>query len=346
MQAVSGSVVTCVRRTALAAMGLLAAAAIACLVAGRPLALRAAAPPDALDPAAWGADHISEELPEYMEGGECLFCHRREVGRSWQTDRHSRTIRDVEPEHPAVKLLAADPAGKAVIGEVTLLLGAGQQMCFLRRGERYGHCDLLSVRANSTRGGRWRLTQNEQATWDAAAFNQGCAGCHATAVATENQAFSAVGHDCFVCHGAATEEHANDPALMTLSKAAKDPPRVVTSICAQCHLRGGKSRSTGLPYANQFVPGDNLFRDFAVDWQQADRAELNPGDRHVWENVRDVVLLGREETTCLSCHQVHGNSTQRHAQLPDGPACNVCHDPAQPKTKHLIYEVHSPTCGY
>ena len=41
---------------------------------------------------------------------------------------------------------------------------------------------------------------------------------------------------------------------------------MVTSICAQCHVRTGKSRSTGLPYPNNFVAGDNLFRDFQVDF--------------------------------------------------------------------------------
>jgi len=68
--------------------------------------------------------------------------------------------------------------------------------------------------------------------------------------------FSAFGHDCYVCHGAVDLNHTGDTRLMLLSKKRRDGPEVVASICAQCHLRGGKSKSTGLPYPNQFVAGD------------------------------------------------------------------------------------------
>src|SRR5260221_189539 len=78
-----------------------------------------------------------------------------------------------------------------------------------------------------------------------------------------------------------------DSGLMLLSKKRADGPEVITSICAQCHLRGGKSGSTGLPYPNQFVAGDNLFRDFRVDFAKADDPTVNDADRHVYRKVRD-----------------------------------------------------------
>ena len=60
-------------------------------------------------------------------------------------------------------------------------------------------------------------------------------------------------------------------------------------------MRTGKSRSSGLPYPNNFVAGDNLFRDFRVDLTEMAIQKLNPADRHVQENVRDVVLLGERK---------------------------------------------------
>lgn len=336
------------RRIAALGMGAVAVAAFVVLAMPSAAVRHAAAEPpvEHLDPAAWGEDHVGAELPEYVEGGECLFCHRQHVGRTWQTDKHSRTIRDVVPDEPALKALAGDKATEATAADIKLVLGKEHQVVFLREGEKYGHLDVFDVRANAGRGSRWRLTDTSHPAWDDQLFAGKCAGCHATAVESETQAFTGVGHDCYVCHGAIDEEHANDSKLMILAKKRQDPPRVVTSICAQCHLRGGRSRSTGLPYPNQFVAGDNLFRDYEVDWAKTDDPKLNPGDRHIWMNARDVVLLGREETTCLTCHQVHGNSTEPHRKVADGASCAVCHDPAQPKTKHLVYEKHSEVCGY
>jgi hypothetical protein len=43
---------------------------------------------------------------------------------------------------------------------------------------------------------------------------------------------------------------------MWLSKKRATTVRAITSICAQCHVRYGKSRSTGLPYRNTFIAGD------------------------------------------------------------------------------------------
>lgn len=297
------------------------------------------------DPAAWGSDHVDRELPEYMEQGECLFCHRHDVGGSWATDRHATTIYDIAQEDPALEALKRDPATAPFVPQVQLLMGDARQNCFLRRGTAYGTVDLLSARANYGRGSRPRLSGADDVHWDTELFAQRCAGCHATAVDQQTLAFTTVGHECFVCHGDADQAHTTDGALMTLSPQRHDSPEVVISICAQCHVRFGESRSTGRPYATHFVPGDNLFRDFAVDFSQADNPELNPIDRHVMANVRDVALLG-SEMTCLTCHEVHGNSTARHTKLADSTYCAVCHDPQRPKTEHLPYEVHSPLCGY
>ena len=121
---------------------------------------------------------------------------------------------------------------------------------------------------------------------------------------------------------------------------------MITSICAQCHLRLGKSRSTGLPYPNNFIAGDNLFQDYEVDFSKADDESLNPGDRHILRNVRAVSVLGMHATTCLSCHQMHANSAARHHSVAKGPICADCHL----GTKFILgvkhYVVQSPLCEY
>lgn len=300
-----------------------------------------------LDPAAWGEDHVGEEVPPYVEGGECLFCHRNDVGQSWATDQHNLTIRGVEENQPAMEALQSKDSTAALAEEVELILGDRRQNCFLKRSDAYGKLRLLSVRADATRGSRFRLSGDlENPHWEDDTFANQCAGCHTTGVDGNDQSFITVAHDCYVCHGDAPLDHANEPELMPLSEAREDDPRVVVSICGQCHIRFGQSRSTGLPYPNNYVAGDNLFRDFEVDFAKADDSEVNPTDRHIMENVREVVLYGNNELTCLSCHDVHGKSTKKHHKLADGQACVVCHDPEKSKKFHRNYQVHSEVCGY
>ena len=133
---------------------------------------------------------------------------------------------------------------------------------------------------------------------------------------------------------------------MPLAKKRHDSPAAVTSICAQCHIRFGKSKSSGLPYPNNFVAGDNLFKDFQVDWALADDPQINPADRHVLDNVRDVVVNGRDTMTCLSCHEVHTGSTKRHRDVPEQKYCAHCHEPGKSLKEHIPYEIHSSRCQY
>lgn len=304
-------------------------------------------PPAELDPAAWGSDHVDLELPEYVEGGECLFCHRDDVGHTWAKNAHNRTIRDAEPSSPEMAPLLANDATRELASEVKLVMGDRRATRYLKPGEAYGHADMLTVIAHAGRaGGRFRLEHTDNPHWDTAHFNERCAGCHTTAVDPTDQSFATVAHDCYACHGDAPVEHANDSTLMPLAKKRNDPPRVVTSICGSCHIRFGKSKASGLPYPTNFVAGDNLFRDYEFDWKLADDETINPSDRHVLVNVRDVALHGREDMTCLSCHDVHSGSTRRHRDLPNQAYCALCHDPAEPLTKHKLYEVHSERCEY
>lgn len=355
----------CLRRATLALLLTLPSAAlvVCCHPQAQQMILRAADPASSSantphDPASWGSDHVGVELPEFIEGGECLFCHRHDVGPNWVRNRHALTVHELEPQGPLHAALAAQPATVTCLDEIGFVLGGTQHARFLRKSQAYGHMDLLSASARRGRGGAWRVTSQGQAQWDGEHFAHRCAGCHMSHVESETQSFRAIALDCSTCHGEATEDHANEPALILFAKERRDPAAVVVSACGSCHLRFGKSRSTGLPYPNQFVAGDNLFRDFEVDWARADDPELNPGDRHILDNARQVALEGREDLTCISCHTVHARGeeygeqapklggTERHRRLADEQYCRHCHAAGRPLKEHLTYEVHSPLCEY
>ncbi len=302
-----------------------------------------------LDAAAWGSDHVGKPPPEYAAGDECLFCHRRDVGPIWSRNPHNRTLRPVAAAGPegtaALAALKAEPALRPFAAEPRFLLGRRRRIRFLKPAAAYGQLELLSVQWRPAAGRRpGRLLRTAAPRWDARRFGDACAGCHATAVDPATRAFAAAAVDCSACHGLVDPGHSTDPSLVLLSPRRRDSARVTTSICASCHLRSGRSRSSGCPYPNNFVPGDNLFRDFQVHFSAAALAALNPADRHVVENVRDVALLGRSEVTCLSCHDEHRGATVRHRRLARRPYCDSCHQPGGTKVRPST--VSSPTCEY
>lgn len=284
-------------------------------------------------------------LPDYITGDECLFCHRFEVGKSWQTNRHNLTIRPIDSDETAVRELRAHDALEPFADRVDYVLGNKNRMRFLKKARGYGQLELLSIElVPAKENAVARLLHAQNANWDASKFGDSCAGCHTTQLDSRKRTFAAVSLDCYVCHGAATLDHTKDTAQVLLARARKESPRVVVSICGQCHLRGGRSKSTGLPYPNNFVAGGELFGDFAVDWTLADDLDLNPGDRHIYQNARDVIERGKAEITCLNCHSVHEQSAAAHRRRPNSELCLACHLATGPKSVRRPYVAESPTC--
>jgi len=302
--------------------------------------------PKRLDPAAWGSDHVGKPVPEYTTGDECLFCHREKIGAKWGENRHNLTIRPLGPESPAARALREPPV-KEFAAEVKYVLGGEHRQRFLRPSKEYGKLDLLSIEWVPPRDGKpGKLQSLDRPHWNATSFADSCAGCHATAVEPKEKTFSSIALDCFTCHGAVPAEHAKQPDLAHLSPKRKVEARAVTSICAQCHVRSGSSKETGRPYPTNFVAGDNLFRDFRADFSDAALKGLSTADRHVMENVRDVVLLGREAVTCLTCHDVHGGSSKKHHRVASGDSCLTCHQAGAPRSELKPFTRFSKTCGY
>ena len=130
-------------------------------------------------------------------------------------------------------------------------------------------------------------------------------------------------------------------------------PREVVSICGQCHLRGGKSKSTGLPYPNSFVAGDNLFRDFQIDFSDTAIKSLAAVDQHIFLSARAVAVFDRSEANCLTCHDVHAQSAVKHQQLENARICASCHIAGSDNTRlrrDLLPSkrlgTHSEVCDY
>ncbi len=311
-----------------------------------------------LDPKAWGGNHVGQEVPEFVHGDECLFCHRNTVGATWQKNAHGVTIRQREDATELAPLIKANPAVAKLDSEIEYFLGSRHFVRFLKKSG-YGKFAILNAQAVLA-GGAEKKAESwldaSQPAWDKDKFANQCAGCHTTGVDAKTKSFAAFGLDCYACHGNVSLDHTNDTSLILLSKKNKTGKQLVTSICAQCHLRSdhgeAKAKSTGLPYPNTFIAGDNLFQDFEVDWKRADDSNLNPGDRHVWRNARDVAI-NDSNTTCLSCHQVHfdtpANAAQRHRRLPRAPICFDCHssEEGEGKFKQVKkYVVKSALCEY
>jgi hypothetical protein len=268
--------------------------------------------------AIFAQDHVGKPLPEYLTGDECLFCHDEKIGSTWQPNPHAWTIRP--------KAVAPLVAGLPT--DATHVLGNGAHARALKPAG-YGKFAIRTA----------------DGKWDAEIFPVRCAGCHATAVDPKTHAFSTSALDCYTCHGAVPTAHTGDKSQVWLSSKHEMPPRLIEAICAQCHLRGGRSRSSGLPYPNNFVAGDDVFADFQVDLARADDESLNAGDRHVYRNVRNV-LERKSEITCLSCHKVHGDTSSKHRFVLAPEECVDCHNPTGPKKVVKKYEVHSATCEY
>ncbi|HQR05566.1 MAG TPA: hypothetical protein PLN21_02030 [Gemmatales bacterium] len=302
--------------------------------------------PQAIDPAAWGSNHVGQPIPEYVTGEQCLFCHREKIGPSWAKNRHNLTIRDVDASSPALEAMKVSPA-RSFAEEIRYVMGNKEIHRFLKPSQEYGHLEVLTAEwSPPTENIPARLNHLEQPHWDGKQFATSCAGCHTTAVDSKTQAFSTPSIDCYACHGNVAVEHPNKPELAHLSSKRQDSAAVITSICAQCHIRTGQSKSTGLPYPNTFVAGDNLFRDFKADFSDSAIRSLTSSDRHVMKNVRDVVIGGKESVTCLSCHDVHGQSSEKHQLLPRSDYCANCHNPKGSMIYVKPLHSNSKTCGY
>ncbi|MBM3724230.1 MAG: hypothetical protein FJW40_02230 [Acidobacteria bacterium] len=295
------------------------------------------------DPAAWGGSHAGQPLPTFVTGDECLFCHRLNIGPGWAKDRHSLTIRPRDAATPAVAQ-ALDARGlktRPWVREIEFLIGGRNAARFLK-ADGYGKLSLNSAHFDP-RSGEWK--HEVKGEWDKEKFARKCAGCHTAGFDSTTGRFGAMSLDCFSCHGEVPLEHSTDTSKVLLSRKRRGDPAAIASLCGSCHIREGKSWSNNRPFPNNFVAGDNLFQDFTYEWLRAEDPRVNPTDRHITRNIRDTVLYG-SDLNCLSCHDVHKRSTERHRRVLTQNICQDCHLPAGPKKIVRTFALDSTACEY
>ena len=313
------------------------------------LALNVPVLSQATDPLAdWGDDHVGKPRPDFVTGDECLFCHREKVGTAWANNYHNRSMTNVHGLSPTLQALVEAAGVDDIMAESAYLLGRESQMRFLKPNGKYGQYAIHSTRLLVEADGTLK-TSSGAGHWDNDSFANRCIGCHTTAIDPEYKSFETPSLDCMVCHGDTPQGHQNEPDQALFAKKGTMDPRVEMSICGQCHLRGGVSRSTGLPYPTSFVGGDNLFKDFEMNFSDEAIDAMSIPDRHVFQNVRDVLLNGMSDMTYMTCHDIHDQSSRKHKalkRLERESYCMICHSDNSDYLKVYSYEEHNSICDY
>jgi predicted CXXCH cytochrome family protein len=192
------------------------------------------------------------------------------------------------------------------------------------------------------RSGATQWLSEKKAGWDREKFSTRCVGCHMTGVTPQTLAPFESFVGCETCHGPYNDRHTDGSAFMRFAKKAGETPEMIASACGQCHLRGGRSLATSRPFPNNFTSGDDLLRDFQFDFS---REAANPVDAHIEQNIRDILLAGKRDLTCLSCHRMHPASAEIHRRRLRTEYCLICHK-AEPFKERKPYEAHSRVCEY
>lgn len=224
------------------------------------------------------AERKARAIADYPTGDSCLFCHRNDIGSTWLDNSHAWTVRPVG-EPPAVNPVPAD---------ATHVIGKDHFRPLKQNG--YGKFALHTLSGTA---------------WQTDVFEKQCAGCHTTAVNPQTGEFSSIGLDCYSCHGNVPEDHATKKGTALLSRTRPNADQEVIAICGSCHLRGGRSKTSGRPYPHAYVAGDDLFKDFEVDLKRDTQAQIDSSDSHVYLKTR-AVMQGGSEKSCVDCHRVHG----------------------------------------
>ena len=281
-----------------------------------------------------------------MTGEECLFCHRQKAALTWEQNRHHLTIREANEQSPALAALKTSTA-KDLADQVKFVMGNARRQRFLKTATDYGKLDLLSVAWSPPRNNEpGKLIAVRKSSLGRGPVGASCGWVSCDGRGPQGAVVFRRFPRLLCLPWQRAARASQQTPVGVLSPRRNDEPRVVTSICAQCHVRTGKSKSTGWPYPNNFVAGDNLFRDFLADLSDQALKPQNSADKHVLENVRDVVVFGKETVTCLSCHNIHGRSSKKHHLVAKSGLCLNCHTNAGPKRVVKPFSVHSETCGY
>ena len=114
-----------------------------------------------VDPKAWGSNHVGKPIPEYVTGDECLFCHRYDVGQTWQKNAHGIAIRRREDAPELVKMLDAQPALASVAKQVGFFMCSRLRVRFLKENV-YGKFAILAAQADLGEDARAKIIDGDK----------------------------------------------------------------------------------------------------------------------------------------------------------------------------------------
>lgn len=279
-------------------------------------------------------------LPGHQGSDLCMGCHPVQY-QQWARSLHARTVHppsESEQRLLSRSLLCGDQDAKLVLGEK-------HARRFMVDSEKEpGRHVLLPCRYDV---GPAAWTHLHETDWMTLTWEKGCGACHTTGFSSDDLTFREMKVGCESCHGPAVRHGApgahgsyetRGGMISFKTLQAKDE----VTICASCHLQGGASRKTGLGYAYNFVPGDDLLADYAFDWGSLGKEPEktgNPIDIHQKLVIRDLIgpreaAAGKEaDLKCSSCHSFHEMRHEKHEKLAKQEFCHVCHEKADFKVK-------------
>jgi hypothetical protein len=309
---------------------LIAAAALAIIAAVLVVAgLRRGGGPG--DAATRGVPVSREGLPGY-EGSEfCMACHPGEHAQ-WEGTLHAMTVHPpTESERELLRgtLLCGDHEPKYVLGE-------RHARRFMLESEEDPQLHVLLPCRYDVAPGTW--TNLHESDWRTTLWERSCGACHTTGFSSDDLGYKEMHVGCEACHGPGSWHGDFKKGGRMIAFRSLEPAEEAT-ICASCHLQGGRSRSTGLNFAYNYEPGSDLFADYDFDWELLDQAgdAGNPIDIHQKTAVRDAVRpssrTGDLELGCSPCHSAHTMDHSVHETLPRDEYCTLCHERGDFKVK-------------
>lgn len=270
-------------------------------------------------------------LPGYEGSDGCRECHSIEH-EQWRGSTHARTVHEPsESEKQLLRrsLLCGDEDAAFILGE-----RHARRFMIASPGEPGKHV-MLPCRYDV---GPAEWVGLHESDWKTLTWEKECGACHTAGFSSDDYSFRELGVGCEACHGPGSRhgEHATSGKMISFGAL---PAKGEVTICASCHLQGGKSRATGLNYARNYVAGDDLFDDYQFDWGKLNSTPENadnPIDIHQKLLIRDATRASADtgnQLRCTSCHEFHRMGHDKHEKLARQEFCYLCHARADFKVK-------------
>lgn len=273
-----------------------------------------------------GAVEAGASRRGYAGSASCRECHEG-VWDSWDSSLHARTVH--EPTDHETQLLA-----RALLCEglpARYVLGEKHSRRFLVPSESETGTHVLLPCRYDVGPAAW--VSLHESDWKNLSWERGCGGCHSTGFSSASLRYKDMSVGCEACHGPSSRHgDFGGPGGMAGFEKARVTAREEVTVCASCHLQGGRSRSSGLSFAADYEPGRDLFTDYEFDWSSLDSVAgevSNPIDIHQKLLIRDQA--GPEsrgaygDLRCTSCHAAHAFEHDGHVSLDRQEYCYLCH---------------------